>query len=119
MSWTERRTGDGRIQRENLYAGGAIESRGEIKLGVFYNDGRYRPIAGSPGLWSGIVNDDHYWTTSLDFNTRSSRLGYGLAYSDGFLGGGDYRYLNAYAWGRPTATTFVNLTSERLDNFGS
>lgn len=119
VSWTDRRTGDGRLQRRNLYVGGSIESRQEVKLSLYYSDGRYRPVGDAPGVWSETVNDDHYWTASLDFDTRRSRLGYGVSYSDGFLGGDDYRYGVAYIWGRPTRTTFISLTAEKLENFGT
>jgi hypothetical protein len=64
------------------------------------------------------VTGDRYWTGNLDFNTRSSRLGYGGSYSSGVLGGGDYKYWTAYAWMRPTAATFINATTEKLRNFG-
>jgi hypothetical protein len=38
--------------------------------------------------------------------------------SSGELGGGDYDYLVGYVWIRPTATTFLSASSERLSNFG-
>ena len=47
-------------------------------------------------------------------NTRSSRYAYGASLSSGRLGDTDYRYGYVYAWVRPTATTFVNLSAEEL-----
>lgn len=107
------------MQRHTLYTGGSIETRQQIRVGLWYTDGNYRPVGSTPGSWSDTVNHDNYWTSTLDFNTRSSRVGYGISYSSGSLGGGDYTYGSGYIWARPTATTFVNLSSERLDNFGT
>lgn len=118
LSWITRETGDGRLQRRFWYLGGSVELRQQVRTGLWYNDGRYRPVAGAAGTWSADLNHDHFWTGAVDFNTRSSRLGYGASYSSGFLGGDDYDYLIAYVWVRPTATTFVNATTERLSNFG-
>lgn len=118
VSYIERWTGDGRVQRRNLYTGGSIETRQQMRLGMWYSTGVYRPVASTPGAWSPTLNNDSYWTGSLDFNTRGSRIGYGGAMSSGALGGGDYEYTSLYGWARPTATTFVNVTTERLSNFG-
>ena len=118
VSVTTRHTGDRRLQRRLWYTGGSVELRQQVKLGVAYNGGEYRPVLDAPGAWSDTLNHDHYWTGTLDFNTRSSRLGYGGAYSSGSLGGGDYEYGSAYVWARPTRTTFVNATAEHLYNFG-
>jgi hypothetical protein len=38
--------------------------------------------------------------------------------SSGFLGGGNYDYCYLYGWARPTPTTFLNVSAERLDSFG-
>ena len=119
MSYAQRYVGDGRVQRRTWYSGGSVELRQQIRVGLWFTDGIYRPVGPAPGLWSSTVNDDHYWTGAVDFNTRSSRLGYGIGGSSGQLGGGDYNYTNAYAWARPTATTFVSVSSERLSNFGT
>lgn len=118
LSYIERWTGDGRVQRRTLYTGGSIETRQQVRIGLWYTDGIYRPVGAARGLWSTSVNNDYYWTGALDFNTRSSRLGFGVSGSSGSLGGGDYEYTSAYGWVRPTATTFLNVTTERLSNFG-
>jgi hypothetical protein len=119
VTHTERFTGDGRVQRRTWYAGASVESRNQVRLNVSYYGGIYRPVGVEPGSWSSSVNHDHYWTTGVHFNTRSSRLGYGATRSEGSLGGGDYRYTQAYVWSRPTATTFINATTEYLSNFGN
>jgi hypothetical protein len=113
-----RQTGDGRLQRRTWNAGGTVESRAQVRIGLWYTAGPYRPVGATAGSWSDTVNDDDYWTASVDFNTRSSRLGYGASMSSGELGGGDYDYLIGYAFIRPTAVTFLSASSERLSNFG-
>lgn len=114
-----RRTLDGRLQRRNWYLGGTIESRSQIKLGLYYFVGDYRPaIPGQHGEYANTLNQDWYWTTSLDFNTRSSVYGYGISHSYGQQGGGAYRYTDLYAWVRPTRSVFFNFSSERMDSFG-
>jgi hypothetical protein len=120
VSYEERTTEDGRLQRRKVYAAGSAELRSaEIRLGASYYGGPYRPVGPTLGIWSSTMNDDWYWNVSADFNTRSSRFGYGVAYSSGMQAGGDYDYLVAYAWSRPTPTTFFNLNAEWLENFGT
>jgi hypothetical protein len=118
VSYTQRWTDDGRVQRRTLYTGGSIETQQQIRVGLWYTDGIYRPVGATPGSWFSTTNNDYYWTGTLDFNTRSSRFGFGGASSSGALGGGDYQYTTVYLYARPTATTFVNATGEKLDNFG-
>jgi hypothetical protein len=118
-SYIRRYVGDGRLQRRTLYTGGSVELHQWARTGVWYSDGMYRPVGSTPGDWVDTMNHDHYWTGAVDFNTRSSWFGYGASTSSGQLGGGDYRYTNGYAWIRPTNTTFVNLATERLENFGT
>ena len=119
LSFEQRDTGDGRLQRRRSYAAASVELReAEVRLFAAYFAGPYRPVGPAPGLWATGLNHDRTWTGSADFNTRSSRSGYGLAYSSGFQGGDDYRYVTAYVWSRPTLSTFVNLSAERLRNFG-
>jgi hypothetical protein len=119
ISVLARETGDGRLQRRTWFAGGSVETRQQVRLGLWYTDGPYRPVGSTPGSWSSTVNHDHYGTGSVDFNTRSSWLTYGASMSSGARGGGDYDYVAAYALTRPTATTFVSASAERLSNFGS
>jgi hypothetical protein len=118
LAWHARDTADGRQQRRNWTAGGSVESHHQVRLGLQYTQGKYRPVGARPGSWSDTVNDDYYWSVAVDFNTRSSRLGYGVTTASGNLGGGEYDYTTVYGWVRPTTTTFVNVTSERLSSFG-
>jgi hypothetical protein len=119
MSLTARNPEDGRQQRLTSYTGGSIESRAQVRAGVWYTDTPYRPVGATPAAWSDTLNHDRYWTGAVDFNTRSSRFAYGAWGSSGSLGGGDYAYLTSYAWARPTATTFVMGTSAHASNFGT
>ena len=116
----ERETGDGRLQRRKTYAGGSLELRDrQVRLGGGYSAGPYRPVGTTAGSWRGATNDDWFRNLTADFNTRSSRLGYGVGHASGQLGGGDYRYSNAYAWAKPTRTTALSLAAELLENFGT
>lgn len=113
-----RNTLDGRTQNHSLWMDGGFELRQQVRLLLSYSRGKYRPVSGERGEFSDTVNDDHYWAANLDFNTRSSHFGYGLYYADGFLGGDDYNYVTGYVWVNPTDNTFINISSERLQNFG-
>jgi hypothetical protein len=119
VSWSGRETLEGLLQRRNIYAGGYLELRNEIRPGLYYFTGDYRPATQVPGVFSPTVNDDRYWTAALDFNTRSSRIGYGISYSHGFLGGDDYRYVPGYFWVRPLANLHFSVTHELLKSFGT
>ena len=88
-------------------------------MGLDYYAGSYRPlIDGIPGNWSDDQNHDRYLGSSVDFNTRSSVFLFGGTYATGNLGGGDYEYMSGYVTSRPTATTFLNVTAERVNSFG-
>jgi hypothetical protein len=118
VSWTHRDTGDGRLQRSKGYIGGSIEFQQEIKLSAAVAGGPYRPVGAEPGSWFDTLNHDRYWSGALDFNTRSSRFSYGVYHASGVIGGGNYDYTSVYAWARPTRTTFLTVSGERLDYFG-
>jgi len=117
--WSGRQTADGRTQSETWYGNSQVELHQRIAFRLDYSNGRYRPVGDSLGEWSSQRNHDHYWATGLDFNTRSSFLRYGLSYFWGELGGGEYGYLAPYFWIKPAGKFFLNLTTERLHNFGS
>jgi hypothetical protein len=116
--FTYRETDSGLLQTRNWYGGGSVEFHNQIQAGFFYSDGPYRPVTSVPGVFSETVNNDHYANATLDFNTRSSLFGCGLAYAWGFLGGGDYEYGSAYAWWRPINTIYLSISGENLDSFG-
>ncbi len=119
VGWIGRQTNDGLTQNKNWYGGASVEVQQQIKLNLYYSNGFYRPVGSKRGQWSDDMNHDRYWSVGLDFNTRSSFLGYGAAYSWGELGGGVYGYLAPYLWIKPTNNTFLNVTTERLHSFGS
>ncbi|HET8548447.1 MAG TPA: DUF5916 domain-containing protein, partial [Bryobacteraceae bacterium] len=119
VAWTGRDTEDGQSQLRNWFGGGSMEFREQqIRTGLYATTGRYRPVTSVRGVFSDTVNHDRYWTAAIDFNTRSNWLGYGAAYSSGFLGGGDYKYVAPYVWVRPTDRTWLNVNTERLMSFG-
>lgn len=118
LAFTYRETDSGFLQKRNWYGGGSVEFHNQIQAGFFYSDGPYRPVTAVPGVFSETVNNDHYATATLDFNTRSSVFGCGLSYAWGFLGGGDYEYGSAYAWWRPINTIYLSVSAENLDSFG-
>jgi hypothetical protein len=118
LAFTYRETDSGLLQKRNWYGGGSVEFHNQIQAGFFYSDGPYRPVTAVPGVFSETINNDHYATATLDFNTRSSVFGCGLSYAWGFLGGGDYEYGSAYAWWRPINTIYLSVSAENLDSFG-
>jgi hypothetical protein len=119
VTWTGRETLAGELQQRSVNVGGTVELQNEIRLGLYYFGGDYRPVTAQRGVFSSVVNDDRYWTASVDFNTRNSRVGYGLAYANGQLGGGEYRFLPAYLWLRPIPSVYIGLSSEVLKSFGT
>ena len=119
VSLSARQTHDGRLQNRNTNISGYLEFANEMRAGLYFNDGRYRPVTSKRAVFSRTVNDDHYWTATFDFNTRSTWLGYGLSHSDGRLGGGDYRFDSVYVWVKPRADLSFNASVEVLENFGT
>lgn len=118
--FNSRDTTKGLLQRRYRYVAGSFELRQpQVRFGLSYTAGPYRPVGARPGIWADHLNDDRYWSATLDLNTRSNWSGYGLMYASGTLGGGEYRYATVFAWIRPTSTTMVNLSSEQLRSFGS
>jgi hypothetical protein len=118
LSHEARDTLDADTQRRINYVGGSVETKQQIKAGLFYTDGDYRPVSGDRGQYSDELRHDYFWTLTLDFNTRSNWLGYGMTASDGFLGGDNYQYVTGYLWVKPSQSTLLNISAEELDNFG-
>lgn len=118
LAFNYRETSRDELQTRNWFASGSIEFHNQIRPGLAYYAGPYRPVTDIPGVFSPVVNHDHYVTASLDLNTRSSRYAYGASYSWGSLGGGEYGYLFGYAWWRPIDTLYLSVSGEHLDNFG-
>ncbi len=120
IAWDGRDTVSGTTQRRIWSLGGSIETAHQIRSGLYYYYGEYRPLSDfGRGEFSDDIRDDRFWTGTLDFNTRSNRLNYGVSYSDGYLGGDDYRYVIGYAKISPTLSTSLKVTTERLENFGA
>ena len=118
-TWDWRGTGDRRLQRSTVSAGGSIELRNQIRFGLDFSGGPYRPLLkGIPGNWSDDFNHDRYLSSSINFNTRSKFFQFGGSYAIGNLGGGDYEYMSGYVTGRPTATTSIKVNAERVYSFG-
>jgi hypothetical protein len=118
-AWNWRETGDGRLQQRSASVGGTLELRNQIKLGLDYSAGPYRPlIDGIPGNWSNDFNHDRYLLSSIDFLTRSKFFHFGGSYAFGSQGGGDYEYMSGYVTSRPTATTSIKVSAEHVYSFG-
>jgi hypothetical protein len=118
-TWDWRETGDGRLQQSSVSAGGTVELRKQIRLGLDVSGGPYRPLLdGIPGNWSDDFNHDRALTSTIDFYTRSKVFLFGGSYAFGSLGGGDYEYMSGYATSRPTATTSLKVTAEHVYSFG-
>jgi hypothetical protein len=117
--WDWRKTGDGRLQQSSVSVVGSLELRNQIRLGLKYSVGPYRPLLdGIPGNWSDDFNHDYYLRSKMDFNTRSSVFRFGGSYTIGNRGGGDYKYMYGYVESRPTATTSLKVSAERVNSFG-
>jgi hypothetical protein len=117
--WNWREIGDGHLQRSSVSVGGTLELRNQIRLGLNYSAGPYRPLLdGTPGNWSDNVNHDRYLGGTIDFPTRNKFFQIGGSYAFGNQGGGDYEYISGYVTSRPTATTYFNVTAERVYSFG-
>jgi hypothetical protein len=119
VTGSDRETLDGFLQTRSWSTGATVETRQQIRFGLFHYSGDYRPVAGEPGDFADFVHDDEFWTASLDFNTRSDVLGYGAAHSHGSIAGGDYDNTLVYLWYRPIDRLVLNISSEKLRSFGT
>ena len=117
--WKGRQTTEGLTQGTSWFGNSHAELRQKIVFRVDYSNGLYRPVGSRLGEWSSQINHDHYWSTGVDLNPRSSFIRYGVSYAWGELGGGAYNYLAPYFWIRPTRKIFFNVNTERLRSFGS
>jgi hypothetical protein len=111
-------TEDDLLQRRKWFAGSTIEFEHDVRAGVFVENGPYRRSTDVPGVFEDTLNQDRYYSTTLDFNTRSALFSFGGNYDWGQLGGGDYQYWSAYAWVRPIRAVYLKLSHERTDSFG-
>ena len=118
LSYTLRDTLFDAVQTRNvsLYAGG--ETRGNIQFNVGTTIGPYRPRRKKTDDWETTLNNDHFYSASVYFDTRSDRHGYGLTYSWGFLGGGAYSDLAPSFWIKPTRRLYLSYGYEVANSFG-
>jgi hypothetical protein len=119
LSYSARDTLSGLLQSRSVSVGMSLETHSQRQLTFSYSAGPYRPRAKQPGEWSKTVNQDWLFTTSLAFNTRSSRGGYGLSYAWGNLGGGRYADLAPYVWWKPSPAATLSYSYERAVSFGT
>ncbi|HZL94173.1 MAG TPA: DUF5916 domain-containing protein, partial [Vicinamibacterales bacterium] len=113
-----RETAAGQSQQRKVYGSGSVELNSDIRVGVYAEDGPYRPVTDTRGVFETSVNDDTYYSVFTDFNTRSNRVSGGIQYDGGELGGGSYEYISGYAWWRPVNALYFKLSVERTDSFG-
>jgi hypothetical protein len=114
-----RETDDGLLQTRKWFGGAGVEFQNEIRTSFYAEDGPYRKATDIPGEFEDTVNQDRYYSTAVDFNTRSSIFSFGCQYDWGRLGGGDYDYWSAYSWWRPVNPVYLNLSYEQTDSFGT
>ncbi len=114
-----RETSDGMQQQQKTYGSGSIEFNNAMRVTVYAEDGPYRPVSDTYGVFGSKTNHDRYYSALTEFNTRSNRYSGGLQYDWGNLGGGSYEYYSAFAWWRPVKPVYLNLTAERVDSFGT
>jgi TPR repeat protein len=114
-----RETDMGQKQQEKVYASGSVEFTNDMRVGLFVEDGPYRPVGDERGVFEPETNDDRYNSATVDFNTRSSKFSLGFQYDWGDLGGGPYKYYSGYGWWRPVNPLYLSLSLEREDSFGT
>ncbi|MBT8115548.1 MAG: hypothetical protein KJP04_09210, partial [Arenicella sp.] len=114
-----RETDLGQLQERNYYSGGSVEFNNDILFGFYAEDGPYRPVTDTVGEFGEQLNPDRYYSTRLDFNTRSSRFSTGLQYDWGELGRGDYEYMAASMRWRPRNNLYLKLSGEKSRSFGT
>ncbi|MBN1794077.1 MAG: carbohydrate binding family 9 domain-containing protein [Candidatus Omnitrophica bacterium] len=114
-----RETSDGRKQSQTTYGSGSVEFQNDMRVGLYHDQGPYRPVSDTRGVFKNYFNQDTYNSATVDFNTRSNQYSGGVQYDWGKLGGDDYEYYAAYTWWRPVTMVRLNVTAERTNNFGT
>ena len=115
---TYRETTGGHKQSQKVFVSGSVELNQDIRVGLYHDEGPYRPVTDVRGVFEDTFNEDRYSSATLDFNTRSTHFSGGVQYDWGDLGGGDYRYYLAYGWWRPVDPLYLKVSAERTDSFG-
>ena len=116
--YRNRETKSGQLQQRKWFVGGSIEYKNDIRTSVYIEEGPYRRVTDVPGVFKDTVNQDRYYSTAMDFNTRSNSYSYGLQYDWGRLGGGDYEYAGAYIWCKPVNELYFNLSTAQTESYG-
>lgn len=114
-----RETDAGRLQERGWYSGGSVEFNTDMRFGFYAEDGPYRPVTDTVGEFEDELNEDRYYSTSLDLNTRSSRISGGLRYAWGGLGGANYEYMAVSARWRPLSNLYLKLSGEKTRSVGT
>lgn len=114
-----RETDSGELQTRSLYASGAVELISDVRLGLYAEQGPYRPVTDTVGVFEDELNHDRLFSATLDLNTRSYKYSGGIQYDWGDLGGGTYEYASAYAWWRPINSVYLEVSAERENSFGT
>ncbi len=114
-----RETDAGKKQQQKVFGSGSIEFNNDVRVGAYVEDGTYRPVTDTRGVFEDNTNDDRYYSITTDFNTRSNRYSVGLQYDWGDLGGASYEYYAAYGWLRPVDPVYLSLSAERTESFGT
>jgi hypothetical protein len=113
-----RQTEDGMLQRRKWFAGTSVEFQNQIRTRLYVEEGPYREVTEMPGVFEDDINQDRYYSTAIDFNTRSRFFSFGSQYDWGKLGGGDYKYWLTYGWLRPVDQIYMKLSYEQTKSFG-
>jgi hypothetical protein len=106
------------LQRRKWFAGTSLEFRKDVRAVVFVEEGPYRRTTGIPGEYEDTLHNDRYYSTNLEFNTRSAVFSFGSIYDWGRFGGADYEYWSIYGWLRPISPVYLRLSYEQTDSFG-
>jgi hypothetical protein len=114
-----RETSRGRKQQQRIYASTGFEFTNDMRVTLYLEEGPYRRVTDTRGVFEDESSDDRYSSIVFDFNTRSNHYSGGIQYDQGELGGGSYQYVAAYGWWRPLNAVFVKLSAERTDSFGT
>lgn len=114
-----RETDAGKLQERGWFSGGSVEFNTDVRFDFYAEEGPYRPVTDTVGEFENELNEDRYYSTNLDLNTRSSRFAAGVQYAWGDLGGGDYEYVAAFARWRPLSNFFLTLSGEKTRSFGT
>ncbi|MFC1760899.1 carbohydrate binding family 9 domain-containing protein [Planctomycetota bacterium] len=118
VGFKHRNTTSDLLQSRKLYTGASVEFEKPIRASIYLDEGPYRKAVNNPGDFEETVNQDRYYSASLDFNTRSSIYSFGALYGWGQLGGGEYEYVSAYAWWRPINEVHLSVSNEHTYSFG-